>query len=276
MSKNIRLCLLVSIISLHLSLPSLAMENDQDQEVINRITRKIAKYEIKISDLRRLLENFQIKEENQNPKPSPSPREININLRGQTTPLHTHQKISHQTTPQEITQDQIRSHIQKMYNNGKGLTLAQIGERLGYLPDKSKSTPDGNSTGKAMVKKFLDGDDSPSLCNKFRAKVQTGDIKFSPLTDRSPEMEGRRDAPTQRQPVTPITPIIYNKTKKQLFNSPKKEKNPNEEEVKEWDKDATQFTIQQSPVKKQSNKTDDEPLSSDKEEDSSFSEQEEE
>jgi len=205
MLKNIRLCsLLFSIILLHLSLPSLAMNDDQDQEVRNRMTRKIAKYEIKINDLRRLLEIFHINEGNETPSPTTSPREVVIDLPVPTTPPHVPLQILHPVTPQEITPDQIREHISLMCS--RGTTYEDIGVILGYSPDKKQGTPDGKSTGKAAVSKFMSGRNSPSFRNKFREKVRTGAILFSPLVDRRPEREDGRDASTQRQPATPITP----------------------------------------------------------------------
>jgi len=196
MLKNIRLCLLISIISLHLSLPSLAMNNDQDQEVRNRITKKIAKYEIKINDLRRLLENFHI---NETPIPTTPPREVDIDPLVPTTPPHNPPQILHLVAPQEITQDQIRTSLREMYDSGN-YTYATLGELLGYEPDKTESTPNGKSTGKAAVKRIFDGTPSPGLCDKFRERVRNGTIPFPTVATPTT----RRTTPTM-SPATPIT-----------------------------------------------------------------------
>lgn len=226
MIKKIRLCLLISIISFYSSLPSLAM--DQDQEIRNRITRKIAKYEIKINDLRRLLENFQI-----NPSPPTAPLPVpqkNIpnqiaNQQEPITPPNTHQQIPRQINSQEITDDQIRLYIRGMHNNGNGRTLADIGELLGYSPDISQSTPQGKSTGKSAVSKFLSGQNSPTVCKKFRKRVREGVIHFPPLQPENnnevlgsgntiplnpPQLALSNELPQNHPPVTavPRTNII--------------------------------------------------------------------
>lgn len=196
MLKKIRLCLLFSIISLHFSFPSLAMNNDHDQEVRSRITRKIAKYELKIRDLTRFLEALQINEGNETPIPTTPPREV-IDPPVPTTPTHVPLPIPHPVT--EITQDQIRGHLRAMYDSGN-YTYATLGELLGYEPDKTESTPNGKSTGKTAVKRILDGTPSPGICERFRERVRNGTIPFptavTPTTKRTNK--------TVPQPITPI------------------------------------------------------------------------
>jgi hypothetical protein len=207
MLKNIRLCLLVSIISLHLSFPSLAMNNDQDQdqEIRNRITSKIAKYEVKIRDLTRFLGLLQINGEDETPVPTTPPREIVIDLPVPTTPLHAPLPIPHPVT--EITEDQIRTYLQEMYDSGNH-TYADIGVLLGYEPDKLADTPDGKSTGKTAVRRFLEGHNSQTICNRFRERVRNGNIHF-PAMAVIPLRDGL-DAhnEVQMQQATLITPPV--------------------------------------------------------------------
>lgn len=210
MLKNIRLCsLLFSIISLHLSFPSLAMNNDQDQEVRNRITSKIAKYEVKIRDLTRFLGLLQINGGDETPVPTIPPREVIDPPVPTTTPHRTPQTLG-LAAPQEITPSQIREHIRGLC--ASGTTYEDIGVLLGYPPDKKPDTPDGKSTGKAAVSKFMSGADSPSFCRKFRERVRNGNIRFPttaviPLRDR---LDAHNEVQMQQEtlitpPVTPTT-----------------------------------------------------------------------
>ncbi len=205
MLKNIRLCsLLFSIISLHLSFPSLAMNNDQDEGVRNRITSKIAKYEVKIRDLTRFLGLLQINGGDETPVPTTPPREIVIDLPVPTTPTHAPLPIPHPVT--EITEDQIRTYLQEMYDSGNH-TYADIGVLLGYEPDKLADTPDGKSTGKTAVKRFLDGHNSQNIFNRFRERVRNGTIPF-PIVAAIPLRGLDAHNEVRRQPATLITPPV--------------------------------------------------------------------
>ena len=74
----------------------------------------------------------------------------------------------------QMTEDQIRTEITKMNKEGK-TTYAEIGVLLGY--------PRGNSTGKAAICKFLKGDSSPGLCDKYRQFAKRRTIPFPNLDD---------------------------------------------------------------------------------------------
>ncbi len=188
------------------------MDNDQDQQVRDRITRKISKYEIKISDLRRLLENFQINQENERPRPTTPPREVDINPQVPTTPLYAPQQILPQPDffsiqqsslyqQRPLSNEEVVEYLQR-FKRDNNLTQADLARIFGYA-DKE------NSTGQAAVSDAFSGRTPPSAklvdaVNKRRLiELSTQQEDSSPTTPMSATSQSRLKPP-QSSPEIPL------------------------------------------------------------------------